>query len=153
MTIAFGKFQPKNTEIRRFWSQIQPFSLFHKILQSGQSEGADFKYDNSFLKCQLKNAQISIFSPKFKQFCFFFAKFLNQPNLRELISNMTKFFLKFIPKSTQIRYFLVQNLDIFIFSRKFVIREMITGADFKYDNVVFKFPSKYTQITSFSSQI
>ena len=55
ITIVFLKFQPKSTQMRHFWSQIQAFLLFCKIQQLDKFEGADFKYDNSFLKFQVKN--------------------------------------------------------------------------------------------------
>ena len=44
------EFQPKNTQIKRFWSQIWKFLFIREILQIDQFEGADFKYDESFLK-------------------------------------------------------------------------------------------------------
>ena len=62
LTIVFLKFLLKNTQIRHFWSQIQAFLFLHKILQFHQIEGADFKYDNSFLKFQPFLSQIQTFS-------------------------------------------------------------------------------------------
>ena len=55
ITIVFLKFQPKSTQMRHFWSQIQAFLFFCKIQQLDKFEGADFKYDNSFLKFWVKN--------------------------------------------------------------------------------------------------
>ena len=49
MRIFIFKFQPKNTQISHFWSQILTF-FFRKILLLGKSEGADLKYGNSMLK-------------------------------------------------------------------------------------------------------
>ena len=36
--------------IREFWSQINRSLIFRKILEIHKFQGADFKYDNSFLK-------------------------------------------------------------------------------------------------------
>ena len=58
MTKVFFKFQPKNTLIRHFWSQIQAFSLFHEILQLDKFKGADFKYGNIIFKFQSQNTEI-----------------------------------------------------------------------------------------------
>ena len=46
----FKKFQLKNTQIRHFWCQIQPFWFFCEILQLDKFKGADFNYGNSFFK-------------------------------------------------------------------------------------------------------
>ena len=100
-TNSFLKFQPKNTQITHFWSQIQAFSLFHDILQLDKFKGADFKYDNNFFKILaskypktaflLKNIQMRHFGPKFQHFCFF-TKCCNQINSKVLIANMTTIF-------------------------------------------------------------
>ena len=50
MTIAFLKFQPKDTQIGIFGPKFRHFYFFHKILQLDKFKGVDFKYDNSFLK-------------------------------------------------------------------------------------------------------
>ena len=82
-------FQPKNTQIRNFWSQLQAFLFFHEILQLDKFEGADFKcdnscfeipiqqdrfkdfkYDNSIFKLQPKNTQIRHFCPQIQEFLF-----------------------------------------------------------------------------------
>ena len=36
--------------IRRFWSQTKRVLVYRKILEINNFQGADFKYDNSFLK-------------------------------------------------------------------------------------------------------
>ena len=48
------KFQPQNTEIWHFWSQISDFHFFLETLQQGKFEGADFRYDSGFSKSQPK---------------------------------------------------------------------------------------------------
>ena len=42
------KFQPKNSQIRRFWSQIKEFSFSHKTLLLEKFEGFNFKWDTVF---------------------------------------------------------------------------------------------------------
>ena len=74
MRIFVFKFQPKNTQISHFWSQILTF-FFRKILLLGKSEGADLKYGNSFFKIPVQkypnqaflvsNLRIYIFAPNF----------------------------------------------------------------------------------------
>ena len=72
MTIVFLKLLPKNTKIRYFWSQIQPFSLFQDILQCDKFKFADFKYDNSFSKkFQPKNIIIRHCWSHIQAFSFF----------------------------------------------------------------------------------
>ena len=61
---SFLKFQPKNTQIRHFWSQIQAFSLFHDILQLDKLKGADFKSHNSFFKILAQKYQNMAFLVK-----------------------------------------------------------------------------------------
>ena len=42
------KFQPKNTQIRHFWSQIYGFLFLHQTFQLEKFGGVDFKFDKSF---------------------------------------------------------------------------------------------------------
>ena len=44
MTIVF-----KNTQLTHFWSHINTMLVFRKIIPLVKFQGADFKYDNSFL--------------------------------------------------------------------------------------------------------
>ena len=90
------------------------------------------------------------FGHKFSYFCFS-VKFCKQTNLRVLISNITMVFLKFLPKNTQIRHFLVKNTQIrhfwsqiqaFLYFCEILQSDKFEGADFKYDNIVFKFQPK-----------
>ena len=128
MTIVFLKSLPKNTQIRHFWSQIQVFLFFRKILQLDKFEGADFKYDNSIFK---------ILAQKY-------------PNKA------------FLVKNTQIRHFWSQ-IQVFLFFRKISQLDKFEGADFKYDNSIFKilaqkypnkaFLVKNSQIRHFCFQI
>ena len=55
------KLQPKNTQIKHFWSQIQRFLFFHEILQLDKFKGADFKCDNGFFEFQSEITQIKHF--------------------------------------------------------------------------------------------
>ena len=71
MTIAFLKVQPKNTQIRHFWSQIQAFLFFREILQLDKFEGADFKYDNIVFKFQPKNTKMRHIWSQIQAFLFF----------------------------------------------------------------------------------
>ena len=103
MTIVFLKSLPKNTQIRHFWSQIQVFLFFRKILQLDKFEGADFKYDNSIFKIVGEKYPIKAF----------------------------------LVKNTQIRHFWSQ-IQVFLFFRKILQLDKFEGADFKYDNSIFK---------------
>ena len=48
MTIVFIKFKPQKIQISRFWSQIEVFLFFFKILQLDIFDGVDFQYGYSF---------------------------------------------------------------------------------------------------------
>ena len=52
---------------------------------------------------------------------------------------MTKVYLKFFPKNNQ-------KKDIFVLSFKILQLEKLKGTDFKYENIVFKFQPKTTQM-------
>ena len=93
-------------------------------------EGADFKYDNSFLKFQSKNTQIRHFWSQIQVFLFLFAKFSNQTNLRVPKK-------AFLIKNTQIRHFWSQ-IQAFLFFREILQLDKCEGVDFKYYNVAFK---------------
>ena len=59
--------------------------------------------------------------------------------------------MKRIAQKYPYKAFLVPNLGIFVFPRNFAIRQI--RADFKYDNIVFKFQPENTQIRHFWLQI
>ena len=58
----------------------------------------------------------------------------------------------FLVKNTQIRHFWFQ-IQALLFFREILQSDKFEGADFKYDNIVFKFQPKITQIRRFWSQI
>ena len=112
------KFYPQNTQARHFWSQIQAVSFFHKILQLDKFEGADLKYDNSFLEIlALKYGNKSFFVPNLD--IFIFSRNFGLANLKVLISNMTIAFFKILTPKHPNKTFLVTNFGIFIFFTKF----------------------------------
>ena len=43
-----SKFQPKNTQIWHFWSQIYGFLMLHQTLKPDKFKDVDFKYDIFF---------------------------------------------------------------------------------------------------------
>ena len=136
------QFQSKNTQIRHFWSQIQAFSFFRKILQLGRFEGADFNYGNTFLEnSSLKILEEGIFSSRFGHFDFF-TKFDNQKNSRVPISNMTIFF-QLVVQEYRNQALLVPNLRIFILHHT-------VGFDFN-DNGFFEFQPENTQMKHYLS--
>ena len=122
------KFQPKNTQLRHFRSQIQVFLLFRKILQLDKFEGANFKYDNSILKFLSqkypnkdflnKNIQIRHFCSQL-QAVLFFREIRDWTDSRVLISNLTIVFLNILPKNTQIKHFQSKIPKQGIFDPKF----------------------------------
>ena len=54
-----------------FGPKFRDFLCFRKSLQLEKFEGADFKYDNGFLKFKVKNTQIRPFWCLIKKFLFF----------------------------------------------------------------------------------
>ena len=62
-------YQPANTHIRNFWSQIWGFLYLHQTSQQNKFEDAVFKYGNIILKFQPQNTQ-TFFGHKFKGFYF-----------------------------------------------------------------------------------
>ena len=67
MTIFFSNSNPKVPESHIFGFK---FKHFLRNLKSGKSEGADFKYDNSFFKWQHKNTKIRHFWSQIYGFLF-----------------------------------------------------------------------------------
>ena len=97
-----------------------------------------------------KIAKSGIFGPKFRH--FFFVKFCKQTNLRVLISERKIVFLfQIVPQKYPNKAFLsqVQALSLF---RKILLLEKLEDADFKYDNIFFKFQSKNSQMRNFWSK-
>ena len=47
---SFFKYQPKSTQIRHFWSEIQGFLFLHQTLQQDKFEDVDLKHDNNIFK-------------------------------------------------------------------------------------------------------
>ena len=144
------KLQPKNTQIRYFWSQTESFLILHQTLQQDNFKDAHFKYDNSIFKFQPKNTQITHFWSQI-QALLVFHEILQLERFGVLISNMT-----ILLSNSSLKYpnnaFLVPNLGIFVFSRNFFSRFLFLhqtlqqnkfeDADFKQDNSVFKFHPK-----------
>ena len=64
---------------------------------------------------------------------------------------MIKVFLFILAQKYPDKTFLVPNLGIFIFLRKFAVRQ-IRGCWFQIDKIIFKFQHKYTQIRHFWSK-
>ena len=77
MTIDFQSSIPKIPKSGTFGSKFKHF--FCEILQRDKFEGADFKYDNSFLKFQPENNEntVSIFEYVIKQYFMQNKKFSN----------------------------------------------------------------------------
>ena len=61
MTISFWNYCPKHPSKVFLIPNLGILIFFHEILQLDKFEGADFKYDNSFLKFQPENNQIRHF--------------------------------------------------------------------------------------------
>ena len=68
-----------------------------------------------------KTPKLSIFAPKFRDFCFC-TKLCYKKILRALITKRTIVFQNFFPKHPN-KAFLVPNLRILIFARNFAIRQ------------------------------
>ena len=109
-----GIFNPK---IRHFW-------FFEKIWLLDKLEGADFKYDNIFLKLQPKNTQIRDFLYQTQAFLFF--REILQIDKFEGVDFKygNRFFLKFLPKNIQRRYIQSQVQALLFFLKSFAIRQI-----------------------------
>ena len=123
-------------------SKIYAFLLFYKVLQLNKFAGADFKYDNSFLKFLPKITQIRDFLCQIKAFLFFQKMFK---------LDMWQYYLQIPTQDYPNKAFLVPNLRVFIFALNFATRQ-IEKTDPKYDKNVFKFQSKNKQFRHFCSQ-
>ena len=135
--------------------KFKDFFFLHEILHIDKFNSGDFKYDNSFSKLQPQNTFTSCFWPKFYLFCIkyfiqkhpilqpisiqkgllgpkfkgffcFCTNFCSLANLRGLISNMT----------------IVFEISESLFFHKTLRFEKFEGADFKYDNSIFKVLAK-----------
>ena len=138
-------------QIRHVWSQIQVFLFFHEILCLKKFERADFKYDNSFLKILARKYLHKAFlvaNVNISEFAFKQIRGFSSTNSSMTIASNSR---PKIPKY-EIRHFLSQ-IQAFLSFCKILQLDKFEGADFKYDNIVFKFHSKSTQIRYFWSQI
>ena len=70
-------------------------------------------------------------------FLFCMTLFFTWTILRALISNMTIFFFKTLPKNTQIKYFWSQILGFLVLHETFHF-DKLGSVDFKYDNSFLK---------------
>ena len=123
MTLVFLKFFPKNTQINHFWSQIQAFLFFRKILKLEKFEDAAFKYDNIVLKFQPKTTQIKHFWFHI-QALFFVYFFLAKFSIRQILGvdfQCKNSFFKILAQKYPNKAFLVPNLGFFVFSQNFAI--------------------------------
>ena len=128
MTLVFLNFFPKNTQINHFWSQIQAFLFFRKILKLEKFEDAAFKYDNIVFKFQPKTTQIKHFWFHIQAlfvrfiFCVFFFFFLAKFSIRQIwgVDFQCKIsFFKILAQKYPNKAFLVPNLGFFVFSQNF----------------------------------
>ena len=102
------KFQPKNTQIRHFWSHILAFSFFDEILHLDQFEGADFKYDKIVFKCQHNNTQIRPYWSQISAFLYFF-EILQLDKFKGADFKSHNSFLKILAQKYPNKAFLVKN--------------------------------------------
>ena len=61
MILFFFQIPAQKYPNKAFWSQIQAFLFFHKILQLDKFEGADLKCDNSFFKIPVQQNRVKDF--------------------------------------------------------------------------------------------
>ena len=123
-TVVFLKILPKNPQIRHCWSKYP---------------NKAFLFPNSGIFVSSKILQFEGADFKYE---IIFLKILAQkyPNT------------VFLVKNTQIRHFQSQ-IQAFLFLRKIQELDKFEGADFKYDNIFFKFQHKNTQIRHIWSEI
>ena len=71
---SFSKLQPKDTQMRQFWSQTYNFFALYKTLRFAKFKGTDFKYENdNFSNSTLKHPNKTVLVPDLK-FLFFARK-------------------------------------------------------------------------------
>ena len=102
-----------------------------------------------------------IFGPKLKE-CYFCTKLCNKTNSRTQTSNMTIVFSNSSPKirrsdifSPKFRHFCFFTIFFswFLFLLQTLQQDKFEETDFKYDNIIFNFHPKSTQIRHFWFQI
>ena len=104
MTILSSTSSPKIAKSDIFGSKFKDFYFANYALR--QFKGADFKYDNGFLKFQPENTQIKdFFCPK----CKFFYSFLHETDFENENS-----FLQIPVKNIKIRNFLRKLKSFFL---------------------------------------
>ena len=127
--------------------------FFRKILQIDKFKGADFKYDNSFLKILAQNYPRKTFLvPNLAIFIIsrnFAHKILQLDQYEGADFKFNDKFLKFWLKNTQIRYFWSKFKHFCFFFHKIFQLDKFKDANFKYDNLFFKFQLENTQIRRF----
>ena len=95
----YGKFQPKKTQIRHFWSLIWALSFLRENLELDKLDGVDFKYEHTFSTVQPKDPNRVILVPSLF-FVLFWMKLYNFTNSRILIKNFIIAFIKLQHKNT-----------------------------------------------------
>ena len=152
MTTVLIKFWPKNTQIRHLQSLIYAFSLFHKILQIDRFEGADFKYDNSFLKFLPKNTQIRHFWSQIQAFSLFH-KILRLDKFEGADFKCDNSSYKILAQKYPNKAFLIPNLGIFISLQKNCNQKISRVLISNMTIVLIKFWPRNTQARHLQSQI
>ena len=144
VTIFFLKLQPKITQIRYFWSQIQASVIFHEILQLDKFEEADFKYHHSFFRIPVqKYLNHALLVANLRIFVFLHQT-LQQDKFDDFKYNNNIFKLHHCANQA----FLFPNLRIFILHQALQLNKF-EGVNFKYDNSFLEFQPKNIQIKHF----
>ena len=145
MSILFSNFSPKILKFDVFGQRHQnkAFSALNleilflrKILQLDKFEGANFRYENSFLKFQPENTQIRHFWSKMQAFSLFH-EILQLGKSEGADSKYDNIIFKFQPKTTQVRLFWSQ-IQVFLVLRKVLQLDKFVDADLNYDDSFFK---------------
>ena len=144
--MVFYNFSPKIQEEGIF---VPNLGNFIEHLELDKHQGAEFKYNNSFLKSWPKIYPSKTFLVPNQAFLFFH-KILKLDKFEGADFKYDISFLKLQPKNTQIRHFL-SKIYTFLFFRKILKFNKFDVADFKYHNSFSKLQPK-NNIRHFWSQ-
>ena len=109
--------------MRHFWSQIKTFVFFCERLLLNKFEGADFKYDNSFLKILAQKSPNKAFSvPNLG--ILLFHEILQLDKFEDDDFEYDNNLFKFEPKNTQTWHFWSHIKGFLVFEPNFATRQI-----------------------------
>ena len=129
-TIRLSNFSSKIPREGIFGLKFRHFLTFCKILKIDQFQGADFEYDNIFVKFLLKNAPKSHYLAIILAIIVF-SRILENDKFEGVAFKYNNNFMKIIVQKYSNKPCLVSNLLNIVFS-KILQLDKFNGCDFKY---------------------